>query len=188
MKPAIKYILLILGAFVFCINNAFAQWEEGRLNVSFSIPPVALIDIEPAIDNSIHFSVVPSTESGASPQIKRTSDQALWLNYSSALVNPQNTRTIVAEITGGALPEGVSLKVEASRHEGNGGGQFGKSAGKVSLSSQPKTIITNVGNCYTGDGQNNGHQLTFSIEVSNYSKIAAAGESSFTILYTLSDN
>lgn len=188
MKPDIKYILLFLGAFVFVINNAFAQWEEGELNVSFSLPPVALVDIEPDANNSIHFTVLPAAESGASPQIKRTTDQTLWLNYSSALVNPQNTRSILAEITGEGLPEGVTLNVEALRYDGTGNGQFGQPAGKVSLSSQPKAIITNVGNCFTGDGVNNGHQLTFSIEVSDYSKITAASESSFTILYTLSDN
>lgn len=188
MKPAIKYILLFFGVFVFLTNNVFAQWEEGELNVSFSLPPVALVDIEPDANNSIHFTVLPAAESGASPQIKRTTDQTLWLNYSSALANPQNTRSIVAEITGGGLPEGISLNVEASRHEGMGSGQLGQSAGKVSLSSHPRAIITNVGNCFTGDGENNGHQLTFSIEVSDYSKITAASESSFTILYTLSDN
>jgi len=188
MKPAIKYILLFFGAFFLYMNNAFAQWEEGELNVSFSLPPVALVDIEPDANNSIHFTVLPAAESGASPQIKRITNQTLWLNYSSALVNPQNTRTIVAEIAGGGLPEGVSLNVEALSHEGKGGGQFGQPAGKVSLSNQPKAIITNVGNCFTGDGVNNGHPLTFSIEVSDYSKISAASESSFTILYTLSDN
>ncbi len=188
MKPGIKYILLFLGAFVFFINNAFAQWEEGELNVSFSLPPVALVDIEPDANNSIHFTVLPVAESGASPQIKRTTDQTLWLNYSSALANPQNTRSILAEITGGGLPEGVTLNVEALRYDGTGDGQFGQPAGKVSLSNQPKAIITDVGNCFTGDGVNNGHQLTFSIEVSDYSKITAASESSFTILYTLSDN
>lgn len=188
MKSDIKYIFLFLGAFVFVINSAFAQWEEGELNVSFSLPPAALVDIEPDASNSIHFTVLPAAESGASPQIQPTTDQTLWLNYSSALVNPQNTRSIMAEITGGSLPEGVSLNVEALRHEGTGGGQFGQPAGKVSLSSQPKAIITNVGNCFTGDGVNNGHKLTFSIEVSDYSKISAASETSFTILYTLSDN
>lgn len=189
MKPIIKYILLFWVVILFYTKNASAQWEESDLNVSFSIPPVALVDIEPAINNSIHFSVVPSTESGASPQIHKTSTgESLWINYSSALQNPQNTRSIVAEITGGILPVGVLLNVEASGFEGNGKGQLGQSTGKVSLTNQPQAIITNVGNCFTGDGQNNGHLLTFSIEVSDYAKISTADEASFTILYTLSDN
>jgi len=189
MKPAVKYILLYLGVSIFYMNNAFAQWEEGELNVSFSIPPIALVDIEPAVDNSIHFTVVPSTESGASPQIRKTSSgESLWINYSCALQNAQNSRSIVAEISGGVLPDGVSLNVEASGYQGSGNGQFGQPTGKVALSSQPQAIITNVGNCFTGDGQNNGHLLTFSIEVSDYAKISTADEASFTILYTLSDN
>lgn len=189
MKSALKYILLFLSASIIYAEKASAQWEEGELNVSFSIPPVALVDIEPAINNSIHFTIVPSTESGASPQIRETSTgEALWINYSCALQNAQNTRSIVAEITGGVLPDGVSLNVEAAGYEGSGNGQMGQPTGKVSLSNQPQAIITNVGNCFTGDGQNNGHLLTFSIEVLDYAKISTADEASFTILYTLSDN
>jgi len=187
MKDYIKIVFVILGL-LFVSGEAFSQWEEGEINVSFSLPPVALVDIEPDVNNSIHFTVLPASESGASPQIRRTTSQALWLNYSSALANPQNTRSIVAEISGGGLPEGVSLNVEASGHKGMGDGEFGQPAGKVELGNQPKAIITNVGNCFTGDGEGNGHQLTFSIEVADYSKISAADETSFTILYTLSDN
>jgi hypothetical protein len=187
MNKYIKTGIAVL-CLLFIYNEAFSQWEEGEINVSFSLPSVALVDIEPDTDNSIHFTISPATESGASPQINESSNRTLWINYSSALANPQNTRSIVAEITGGGLPEGVSLNVEASRHQGIGNGQLGQSAGKVALSNQPKAIITNVGNCFTGDGESNGHQLTFSIEVSDYSKISAANETSFTILYTLSDN
>jgi len=187
MKEYIKIGFVILGL-LFISGKAFPQWEEGEINVSFSLPPVALVDIEPDVNNSIHFTILPAAESGASPQVKQITDQTLWLNYSSALANPQNTRSIVAEIAGGGLPEGVSLNVEASGHKGMGDGEFGQPAGKVVLGNQPMAIITNVGNCFTGDGEGNGHQLTFSIEVADYSKISAADETSFTILYTLSDN
>lgn len=188
-KPIIKSIFLFATLLIFCVPQAFAQWEEGELNVSISIPPVALIDIEPAIENSIHFSIVPSAESGASPQVRKTSSgESLWINYSSALQNAQSRRSIVAEISEGILPEGISLNVEASGFRGKGKGQLGHPTGKVSLTNQPQAIITGVGNCFTGDGQNNGHLLTFSIEVSDYAKISTADEVAFTILYTLSDN
>jgi hypothetical protein len=35
---------------------------------------------------------------------------------------------------------------------------------------------------------NNGHLLTFSLEVSDYSKIHAVDETAFTVLYTITDN
>jgi hypothetical protein len=187
MNKYIKTGIAVL-CMLFIYNEALSQWEEGEINVNFSLPPVALIDIEPDVDNSIHFTISPATESGASPQVRESSAQTLWINYSSALANPQNTRSIIAEISGGGLPDGVSLNVEASKYQGMGDGQFGQPAGKVTLSNQPRAIITNVGNCFTGDGENNGHLLTFSIEVSDYSQISAANETSFTILYTLSDN
>lgn len=188
MKIVIKSIVLFLG-FHFWGLSAAAQWNaEKELEVSFTIPPIALLDIEPAINNAIYFSVSPSIESGASPQIQNVSNETLWLNYSSALSSIHGSRKIVAQITGGKLPDGFKLNVEAAQYRGNGKGTMGHSAGKVALTNQPQAIISEVGNCYTGDGEGNGHSLTFSIEVNDYSKISSDDETAFTILYTISDN
>ncbi len=188
MKTQIKYILILLVIFL-CGFNASAQWNaEKELEVTFSIPPIALLDIEPGINNAIYFSISPAIESGASPQIQDVSSETLWLNYSSALSAIHGSRKIVAQITGSDLPDGLKLNVEASSYRGSGKGNLGHSAGKITLSSQPQAIITDVGNCYTGDGKGNGHSLTFSIEVNDYSKITADDESAFTIVYTISDN
>jgi len=132
---------------------AYSQWGEAQINVSLGLPQIALVDIEPAIDNSIHFSIVPSAESGTSPIIQKSSSQNLWINYS-----------------------------------GFGKGQLGQTAGKINITSVPKSIITNLGNCFTGDGINNGHLLNFSLEINDYSTINAIGEINFTIRYTITDN
>ena len=126
-------------------------------------------------------------ESGELPVLQQSSDN-LWINYSSSLASGQNSRSIVAEISQGALPEGITLYLKASNYSGTGGGNYGHSAGKVSLSSQPKPIITNIGNCFTGDGINNGHLLAFSIEISDYTKIVSVENSSIVVLYTITDN
>lgn len=187
MKTAkIKWALLV--AWVFLSNAAFPQWEESQINVFFSIPEIALIDIESLSTNDVKFTVVPTSESGGNPEIMETSNKTLWINYSSALSNSNSTRSIVAEISQGQLPEGILMFLEASEYFGAGDGQVGHPAEKIDLTNQPRPIITEIGSCYTGDGVNNGHLLTFSLEVSDYSKIHAVDETAFTVLYTITDN
>lgn len=182
-----KYFVAV-GVFVLISNIAFSQWGESQINVRFSLPEIALIDIEPAINNSIFFLVNPAAETGNEPQIHKTSNESLWLNYSSAMKNSGNSRSIVAEISQGDLPDGIVLLLEASRFDGIGKGQVGQPTGKIILSNQPKAVVSNIGNCFTGDGINNGHLLSYFIEISDFSNLHSTDESNFTILYTISDN
>lgn len=188
MKTQKLNIVCFIFLFSLISNLAFSQWEEGQISVRLSIPEIALVDIEPGSNNSIDFNIIPSTESGNSSQTHESTNESLWINYSSALANPQNSRKIVAEISQGVLPEGILLYLQASRYVGMGDGKLGHSSGKIELTNQPKPLITDIGSCYTGEGINNGHLLKFSIEISNYSKIYAIEESDLNILYTITDN
>ncbi len=178
---------LLIGLFLFS-NPVFSQWEEAQISANFSIPPIALVDIEPSINNSISFTILPSSESGAAPQIQESSNEALWINYSSALPASLNSRSIVAQISEGILPTAISLYLDISMYQGMGEGQHGQPMREILLTNQPKEIITNIGNCYTGDGSNNGHSLSFSIDISDYSTIPSTKEYAFTITYTIIDN
>lgn len=182
IKAVFSILLLMFSSAV------FAQWEVAELNVQFSLPEIALLDIEPSTNNSIDFVITPAAESGSLPEVVETSNQALWLNYSSSMVNSVNSRFVVAEISSGNVTRGISLFLEASEFSGVGGGQLGQSSGKIELSNQPKTIIANLGNCYTGDGVNNGHLLSYSIELKDYTNLVSNGKTAFTILYTISDH
>jgi len=182
----IKHLMVFLCAF-FSINS-YAQWEEGQISVYFSIPEIALVDIEPSLNNTVHFSIVSSADPGESPEISEPSGQEIWLNYSSAMKNENGSRKIVAEIVEGSLPDGIELYLEASAYRGTGDGRLGQSSGRVSLGNQPRPVVAGIGSCYTGDGINNGHLLQFSIEITDYSMIHSGSETEFTILYTLTDN
>lgn len=183
----LRLIFLVIGLLLFS-NHIFSQWEQGQINIRFSFHPIALIDIEPSYNNSIHFSIMPSSESGTSPQIEESANETLWINYSSALRGSQNSRSIVAQISQGVLPEGISFSLEASQYNGLGGGQLGTSAGKTDITVEPKVIITNIGSCFTGNGINNGHSLNFSVNITDLSKISAIETTVFTILYTITDD
>lgn len=176
------FIILLLKSSV-----AFSQLDEERLSVYFSLPEVALIDIEPGTNNDVQFRINSGMQSGESPTFEQSSAD-LWINYSSSLARSYNTRSIVAEVSQGALPEGIILYLEATNYSGNGGGHHGRSAGKIALTNRPKPIITDIGNCFTGDGVNNGHLLSFSIEISDYSKVVSVENSNMLVLYTITDN
>jgi hypothetical protein len=166
----------------------FGQWERGQVSVFFALPEVALVDIEPGGDNRIRFTILPGTESGSAPTVQNSTDNSLWLNYSSALPASQNSRSITAEVAQGVVPGGLKLFLEAFQFSGSGGGSPGQATGRIELSNQPRPIISGIGNCYTGDGTGTGHQLAFTLEISDYTEIESIGETSFVVLYTLTDN
>lgn len=166
----------------------FGQWENGQVSVFFTLPEVALVDIEPGGDNRVQFTILPGTESGNAPTVENSTVSSLWLNYSSALPVHQNSRSITAEVSQGAVPQGVKLFLEASEFSGGGGGLPGQTAGRIELTNQPRPIITGIGNCFTGDGVMSGHQLSFTIEISDYTQLETTGETNFVVLYTLTDN
>ncbi len=167
---------------------AYPQLEEAQIGVYLSLPQIALLDIEPGAGSSVLFTIEPSAESGNPANIEKTTNGNLWVNYTSAVSNPQDSRAITAQISQGNFPEGITLFVEAGAFSGSGEGQTGQPAGKTSLSVQPKPIISNIGSCFTGNGTNNGHLLTFSIDIADYSKIQSMENTEFTILYTITDN
>lgn len=188
MKIISTKIIMLATILSFVCSGVYSQGVTGQLSVNLSLPEITLVDIEPGIDNSIHFTISPATRGGDSPTIENTTNQTLWVNYTSALPSGQNSRSINAEISQGTLPDGIALFLEASSYAGVGDGKFGISDGKVELSNQPQPIISGIGNCFTGDGVSNGHQLTFSIEISDYSKLYAVDNAYYIVLYTITDN
>ena len=182
-----KTIILII-TLVYVCSNAYSQGDTGQFSVNLSLPEITLVDVEPDISNSIYFTISTATKGGDSPAIENTTNETLWINYTSALPSGQNSRTINAEISQGSLPLGITLYLEAAAYSGTGDGNLGSADGKIQLSNQPQPIISGIGNCYTGDGVGNGHQLTFSIEISDYSEVYAVENAYYVVLYTITDN
>jgi hypothetical protein len=63
------------------------------------------------------------------------------------------------------------------------------------LSAADQTIISGIGSAYTGNGTNNGHNLTYALVagsgpggVANYADLLATATTSATVTYTISDN
>ncbi len=186
MKQIDKPLLLFTVAMLLALH-AFPQQNSQRANVRISVPEIAVMDIEPEI-STVEFEINASSEAGEAPEIeKKTADQ-IWINYSSAITPTGNTRSITAQISNGTVPSGMAFYIQASVPSGFGSINQGVSAGKVEISESPKPIITGIGSCYTGDGINMGHELNYSLEISDFSQLDISGNHSFTVMYTITDN
>lgn len=184
-KYSIKYGVVM--ALLLWSTSLFAQ-EQTSSDVSFSIPEVALIDIEPSINNTIYFEIGTATESGTKPVISNAINETLWINYTSAQ-NSNGARSISAGISSGSVPSGIDIYVRASAYSGIGEGvKFGNRTGRKKLVNNPRKIITSIRNCCTGDGIGNGHLLTFTMEISKLEDINSVSNANFVVTYTLTDN
>lgn len=159
------------------------------LNFAVQIPEIALIDIEPGGAVNINLALSSPTEAGREMNTAIASDNSLWLNYSSSLTAGRTTtRKVNVQISGGVVPVGASIRLSASPFSGSGKGTLGQPSGTITLSNSPQTLISGIGGCFTGDGINNGHQLNFSLVVSDYSLLDLAQSSTLQLTYTITDN
>lgn len=150
------YILSL--AFLLPFSNGFiaAQKEDNtaKLPIQMAIPPGAKLSIG---SSEIIFSIVKEVGKPLTP----TTVDSVWLNYSS-IVERNSTNIICANLASGDLPAEIGIRLKVGSDVGAGHGQVGKPTTPIYLSSSPQAIITDIGSCFTGQGDNKGHLLTFS--------------------------
>lgn len=167
--------------------SCLSQLNNTEFNLRLSVPEIAIVDIESG-GGRIEFNLVPSSEPGGKPELRLETTEPVWINYSSSLRINGQKRSIIAQISQGVVPNGVALFLEASPPSSFGSRNQGYSNGKTQITPEPKPIISGIGSCFTGDGINMGHELIFSLEISDFSKMESIGSQEFTILYTITDN
>jgi len=186
--------LFIAAALLFATTAINAQdTNEDSHTVTIGIPNVALLDIESGSDNNgIRLAAIAPTEAGENlnfgTDVSRNS--ALWINYSS-IVSGTETRQVTVAITEGVeLLAGLKLTVTAATVSG-GEGTRGTSTGEITLSTAEQDVITGIGSAYTGNGNTNGHNLTYQIAQSTtegtYAALRSGLSQPITITYTLTD-
>ncbi|WP_147384013.1 hypothetical protein [Maribellus luteus] len=186
MKSCIKHIMTVFVALGFAVA-AQAQWNSGNINVRFSVPEIAIVDIEPEL-GYIEFSVNAPDIAGGEPVVEHVSNESVWINYTSAIRRNGNRRSINAQISEGTIPDGISFYVEASFASAFGSINQGNPVGRVQITNQPHPIITGIGSCFTGDGVGKGHELKYFLEISDFSQMKSIEDQVFTVLYTITDN
>jgi hypothetical protein len=182
---AFVFLLIFVGA----VSAADTNTDNHKITIG--IPNIALLDIEPDNDGfDMDVTQAVSNEAG-NPLDFEVTNATKWLNYTS-VVNQGQTRRITAQITEGALPSGVSLKVQAATST-TGKGTLGTTTGiKTLLTSGTVDVITGIGSCFTQNGANKGSLLSYSIEMddensSSWANLVAT-DYEVTITYTITEN
>lgn len=121
---------------------------------------------------------------GAKGQVM--ADNSQWLNYTILIEDADPRVSISVDISSGRVPPGMELYVEAKPYKGFSRGRMGSPTGRVRLSNMPRVLIDNIGTSYTGSGRNEGHQLTFYFEITDYSKLEP-GIHSIYVQYTINN-
>ncbi|KFF73320.1 hypothetical protein HX13_21310 [Chryseobacterium sp. P1-3] len=187
-------LTVALSLFTAAISgNLYAQdTNTDNHTITISIPEVALVDIEPAATKNITLGFTAPTEAG-NPIVASAANNTLWLNYSSVKSVADPTRNVSVKLN--AIIPGIDIQVTAAAATGSGAGTLGTSAGLLTLSAADQTIISGIGSAYTGNGANNGHNLTYALAagsgpggVAAYADLQATATAVATVTYTISDN
>lgn len=188
----IKFFSIILISGMVAMTS-FGQDNNAAIqNVVISVPQVALIDLEANGGTNIQLSPLAPQEAGLAVDFSKQTNTGIWVNYSS-IVNSrtQPARNITAQITSGAVPQGMVLSVVAGKDAGMGEGAMGIAAAQINLNNQAQNIITGVGSAYTGNGVANGHQLSYALTLENsndaYAKLDFNQSTTLAITYTMTD-
>ncbi len=195
MKSLTKFITfsLIIGGMSLAAQ-AQTDTNEDSHALTVTIPEVALLDLEADDTTSITLEATAPTEAGLAADVN-DSDDTIWINYSSIVnTGEDDNRSVTVEISAGTVPGGTMITLGAAAYSGDsGGGDTGTAGAAVTLSGTAQDIITAIGSCYTGDGTESGHQLTYTLALDSsdpdaYSKLDASDSNTLTVLYTLTDD
>ncbi len=171
----IRSLLLVV---TFILSGVFYS----QTTVTMTLPIVTLMDIEPTGNFTLNFTA--PTEAGNAIG-NPTPNTSKWINYTSAIASGGLTRKITASVN--KVIAGVNIRLQAAAATGAGGGTLGTSAGLVTLSTTPVTIISGIGGAYTGNGANNGHALTISLTTNTYANLIAQANTAIVIVYTITE-
>lgn len=187
MKGFVKGILATLVVMVLIDGEVRAQ-SQASLIFNLHLPDIVLIDVEPKDNNNITLNVPPPVRAGEGLDVSQVRNEELWINYTTSRRSNGTYRSVQVAMDG-TVPAGMKIRLSASaRAAGKGGGVFGSPAGSLTLGSSPQTLISGIGGCFTGNGVNSGHQLVFTLEVTDYALIEQVQDANLLLMYTLVDN
>lgn len=176
--------------FIFCVFSGLASHAQtiANVDVSLTMPSVALVDILPSGSNGVTLQMTAPLEAGNTVGTG-SSNNTNWLIFTSA-VTSGGSRSIKGDVVG-TLPPGIRLRLDVSPYVGTGqgftGGNSYVTANKY-LTNMPVSFVDNIKGAYTGITYgSSGFRLTYSLEIQNYANIRS-GTSNVTVRYTMVDN
>ena len=202
LSLTIATVLLLAGATVI---NAQDDTGNASHDVTITIPTLAIVDIETELNEPINLAPTFSNmEAGAKVDFSTATDNSSWLNYTSIIRGDGNanenasgsasvnvTHKITAQMTTGTLPSGMSLKLTVAPVTGGIGIRGTSEATNLTLTDGIQNVVTGIESCYTGNGVNAGHQLTYKLAIADtdaaYANLLAKDYNDITITYTISE-
>jgi len=187
-----KHIVLVVLMLVTPLVKAQTD-NEASHSLKIFIPEVALLSIQSSSSTNIVFKAKAEPVVGKAVLFNETNN-SIWINYSSIIGSKSEPfRVVTVQISNGEVLKGLNLYAKASKDADKGDGKVGNPVGeKKVLTHNPVVLINYIGSSYTGVGVNRGHNIEYSLEVTNekdlYSKLNSNNIEPLTITYTLSDN
>ncbi len=179
-----KYKLIIFTLFILLITNWGFSQTQTMHDLYFTIPEIAILDIEPNT-NDIILDFNAPIEAG--DQLEELSDNTKWLNYTSTVTKSGLLKNITAQIVSSIQIPGFKLELIVSNYSGGGMGVLGTPVGIIDLTTTAQTIITGIGGCYTNTGANSGHRLEYNASINDYSIFEISATPTIDIIYTISN-
>jgi len=184
-----KVFYSTLACLAIC-TGAYAQdGATATHTIGLTVPEFAIIDLESATSNNISFTLLAPAEAG-NPMTVPTinTNSSIWLNYST-IVSAAKKITVSL---GSTSLDGVTISLLAGAASATGGGDKGDPGSLLTLDGTTQDLITGIGSSYTGNGINNGHQLTYTIAlnklgVQGYEDYVPSTTGSATVTYTISN-
>ena len=164
------------------ISCDFFSKTTGSRNIAVTLPVVTLMDIEPSGAISLNYTAPNEAGNAITAPVANTSK---WINYTSAIAPSGLSRRITASVNQ-TIP-GIDIKIQAATASGSGGGTLGVPSAQITLTIAAQTIISGIGGAFTGNGSNNGHQLTITLVTNNYSSLDSRSNTPVIITYTITE-
>ena len=128
---------------------------------------ISLVDIEADPGNTIGFGITPSNLEAGLPAVGSTSsgietNEDLWLNFTYRARNYANATIRV--YTNQSVPSGITIKVQIINTAGGGDYPKNPNYNPITLNEKKQVIVYDFASGYTGDGENFGYQLRYTLE------------------------
>jgi len=179
-----KFQSIILSIFILLTANVCYSQSQAIHNIYFTLPEIALLDIEPNTRNII-FEFKSPDEPG--DKLTRVKGETKWLNYTSALSLGGSPKVITAHLENSKGIPGLTIELTVSKYSGNGRGVLGTPAGTIKLSSAAQKIIYGIGGCFTGDGTNRGHEIEYNAYIHDYSIFEIPTTTTMEVVFTITN-
>lgn len=83
----------------------------------------------------------------------------------SSIASRENSRVVKASITSGEMPSGTVLRLNVEAPSQNFSGNPGNARSEVTLSRAGKTVLSDIGTCFSGKAPKDGYVLEYSCEI-----------------------